>query len=43
MPTGRAELPLLEPVHIGERPASRTTEDEVHRHEVISLSSIKTY
>ena len=43
MPAGRAELPLLEPVHIGKRPASRTPENEVHKHDVFSLSPIKIY
>ena len=40
---GRAKFPFLVPVHVRKRFAPRTPEDVVHKHEVISASSIKIY
>lgn len=40
---GRAEFPLLEPVHVRKGPAPRTPEDMVHNYVVISASLIKIY
>jgi len=39
----RAELPFLEPVYIGKRPAPRALEDEVHKQVVMRVSIIKIY
>jgi hypothetical protein len=39
----RAELPLLETVHIRERAARRTPDDEVHDNEVIGVIVINKY
>ncbi len=38
-----AELPLLEPVNVGKFFAHRTTDDSVHRYEVMRVRIIKTY
>jgi hypothetical protein len=39
----RAELPFLEPVYIGKRPAPRAPEDKVHKQVVMRVSIIKIY
>jgi hypothetical protein len=41
VPALRTELPLLEVIGIGERPAPGAPDNEVHSHEVISRDQIK--
>ena len=43
MATLRAELPLLETVHVRERTARRATDDKVHDKEVIGVIVINKY
>ena len=43
MPANRAELPFLEPVHVGECPAGWAPDDEVHDKEVMRVIPIKIY
>jgi hypothetical protein len=43
MPADRAELPFLEPVHVRERPARWTPDNEVHDKEVIRVILINIY
>ena len=43
MPTDWAELPFLEPIHVGECPAGRAPDDEVHDKEVMRVILIKIY
>jgi hypothetical protein len=38
-----AELPFLETIHIGECPAGRAPDDEVHDKEVMRVILIKIY
>ena len=43
VPAGRTEFPALEIVHVGECPAARTPDYEVHNYEVIHAIIIKIY
>jgi hypothetical protein len=43
MPAERTEFPALETIHVGEGPASRAADDEVHGNQVMCAILIKIY